>query len=441
MNETKSNGFLPIIAQAIEVMEAKAGYKISLNEINLAKLGRLTGISRSKLRTLKRKGFKMEVRATLPVVVPRKGKLDDYKELINGCLKQGVTNSSVIFSRIQEEGYAGGLSILKEYIAKNKALVPAKRAMVAPQGNRGRRYTTEPGEAFQMDWGFTKVMDPYGKECQAACFAMICYHCCSAYIEFFPNAKQENLFIGMIRAFDRLGIPEYILTDNMKSVVVKRDMDGHPIWNNEYETFMNTVGFKTKLCKPRHPFTKGRVERLVRFVKDNFLAGRVFRNITDLNVSALDWCNKKNDIYRKYLEGAPAKIHSAKCSCMVHSLELSDSLKFYLAPLRTISFDGFINYEGRRFGVPYTYTRKLARAIRNGNKLFVYSDDLKQLLATHNVTWSRKDSFCNGQYEDVEQPEEFPTAVIKTTIHQLPQENSVTFDKFNFNTVEDMWND
>ena len=441
MNETKSNGLVPIIAQAIDVMEAKAGHKISLNEINLAELGRLTGLSRSKLRTLKCRGFKKEASAELPVVVPRKGKLDDYKELINNCLKQGVTNSSVIFSRIQEEGYAGGLSILKEYIAKNKALVPAKRVIVAPQGNRGRRYTTEPGEAFQLDWGFTKVMDPYGKEYQAACFAIICHHCCSSYIEFFPNAKQENLFIGMIRAFDRLGVPEYILTDNMKSVVVKRDMDGHPIWNNEYETFMDTVGFKTKLCKPRHPFTKGRVERLVRFVKDNFLAGRVFRNITDLNAAALDWCDKKNDIYRKYLEGAPAKIHSAKCSCMVHSLELSDSLKFYLAPLRTISFDGFINYEGRRFGVPYTYTRKLARAIRNGNKLFVYSDDLKQLLATHNVTWSRKDSFCNGQYEDVEQPEEFPTAVIKTTIHQLPQENSVTFDKFNFNTVEDMWND
>ena len=39
---------------------------------------------------------------------------------------------------------------------------------------------------------------------------------------------------------------------------------------------MKTVGFQTKLCKPRHLFTKGKVERLVRFVKDNFLAGRIF---------------------------------------------------------------------------------------------------------------------------------------------------------------------
>ena len=33
---------------------------------------------------------------------------------------------------------------------------------------------------------------------------------------------------------------------------------------------MKNLGFETKLCKPRHPFTKGKVERLVRFVKDNF---------------------------------------------------------------------------------------------------------------------------------------------------------------------------
>jgi nicotinamide riboside transporter PnuC len=60
---------------------------------------------------------------------------------------------------------------------------------------------TGPGEAFQMDWGFTKVLNPSGAEYQVACFAMICNHCGQRYVEFFPNAKQENLFIGMIHAF------------------------------------------------------------------------------------------------------------------------------------------------------------------------------------------------------------------------------------------------
>ncbi|EJW91353.1 hypothetical protein EVA_20538, partial [gut metagenome] len=37
--------------------------------------------------------------------------------------------------------------------------------------------------------------------------------------EFFPNAKQENLFIGMFHGFRYMGIPQYILTDNKKRVV------------------------------------------------------------------------------------------------------------------------------------------------------------------------------------------------------------------------------
>ena len=58
---------------------------------------------------------------------------------------------------------------------------------------------------------------------------MICHHCEQKYIEFFPNAKQENLFIGMIHAFMYMGVPRYVLTDNMKSVGIKRDYNNKPI--------------------------------------------------------------------------------------------------------------------------------------------------------------------------------------------------------------------
>jgi hypothetical protein len=194
-------------------------------------------------------------------------------------------------------------------IASHLHLMPAKREVVSPQGNRGRRYRTEPGESFQMDWGFVNV-DAGNTTFRAACFAMICHHCGNSYIEFFPNAKQENLFIGMIHAFEHLGIPHYVLTDNMKSVVNGRDADGHPLWNHEYAAFMEAVGFQTKLCKPRHLFTKGAVERLVRFVKESFVTGRSFGNITDLNMEALRWCEKQNNDYHKASDCVPAREHA-----------------------------------------------------------------------------------------------------------------------------------
>ena len=57
MKEPSGNGYVPIIAQAIEEMKAEWGDTFSLEQINLAELERRTGISRGKLRRLKKNGF------------------------------------------------------------------------------------------------------------------------------------------------------------------------------------------------------------------------------------------------------------------------------------------------------------------------------------------------------------------------------------------------
>lgn len=426
----------PAVAKAIEQMMAEQGDRFSLEKINLAELERRTGISRARLRRMKEHDFEDTEHAS-------KGRkasvtlLSGYTGIIDDLLRNGVVNSAVCLDRLRANGFVGGKTIVKDYIAAHQYLVPPMRHTVAPQGNRGRRYSTDPGEAYQMDWGFAKVQSCAGGEYTVACFAMVCHHCGQRYVEFFPNAKQENLFIGMIHAFQYMGVPQYVLTDNMKSVVVRRDQEGHPIWQKDYEQFMCTVGFQTKLCKPRHPFTKGKVERLVRFVKDNFLAGRLFWNVTDLNVSALDWCDEQNTCYHRGL-GIPQDIHKERCARVVTQLDNNFDLLFYLCPERRITFDGFVNFEGRRFGVPYSYSGKTARVMRDGPHLYIYSADMTQLLATHEVTWSYRDSFCPNQYALPEQPEEFPSMPVKTVIKQLPKPSyDLSFEKFNFTREDD----
>lgn len=50
-------------------------------------------------------------------------------------------------------------------------------------------------------------------------------------------------------------------------------------------------------------------------------------------------------------------------------------------------------------------------------------------------TWSRRDSFCEGQYEA--QAEELPTVPVKTQIRQLPKPaGSLSFAKFDFDDEE-----
>lgn len=188
--ESKSNDSSRIIAQALEEMKAEIGEKYSLEKINLAELERRTGISRARLRRLKSNGFKEKPNGNL-------GKsssqtiIRGFEGVINGLLAAGVTNTSVILSRISELGYKGSLTTVKRYIAAHKDLVPPKRLVVAPQGNRGRRYSTGPGESYQMDWGFVKVADRFGNEYQTCCFAMICHHCGQRYIEILPVTQVK----------------------------------------------------------------------------------------------------------------------------------------------------------------------------------------------------------------------------------------------------------
>lgn len=228
MNE-RHDDLQEIIDAALREMAAEEGDGFDPQACNLAEFCRRTGLTRSRARTVRAHGFRAlphgnSGRRAAP------GVLAGHTGLADDLLRKGVTNSQVIFERLLGQGYAGGLTTVKTYIAAHRDLVPAKRRQAAPQGCRGQRFRTAPGEAYQMDWGFVAVERPGGERARIACFAMVCHHCGGAHVEFFPNARQENLLIGMLHAFSALGVPATVLTDNMKSVVVRRDADGRPVW-------------------------------------------------------------------------------------------------------------------------------------------------------------------------------------------------------------------
>lgn len=431
MNE-RHDDLQEIIDAALREMAAEEGDGFDPQACNLAEFCRRTGLTRSRARTVRAHGFRAlphgnSGRRAAP------GVLAGHTGLVDDLLRKGVTNSQVIFERLLGQGYAGGLTTVKTYIAAHRDLVPAKRRQAAPQGCRGQRFRTAPGEAYQMDWGFVAVERPGGERARIACFAMVCHHCGGAHVEFFPNARQENLLIGMLHAFSALGVPATVLTDNMKSVVVRRDADGRPVWQADYAEFMGVVGFRTRLCRPRHPYTKGKVERLVRFVKGNFLAGRSFTDLDALNREAALWCAEQGGRWRRAAACVPMREHEAACSANTRPLEVTAEVERYLCPRRKISFDGFVSFEGHRYGVPYWYVRRECRVNREGRVVHIYSDDLSRELVAHAVG-TGADSWCEGQWEtSPAQPEELPTQPVGTVVEQIaPPRTKPGFERFDF---------
>ena len=73
----------------------------------------------------------------------RKSKLDRYKPVIDRLLAAGVWNAAVILREIEEQGYSGQASILRDYIRPKRPLRQARATV---------RFETAPGEQLQNDW-------------------------------------------------------------------------------------------------------------------------------------------------------------------------------------------------------------------------------------------------------------------------------------------------
>jgi Transposase and inactivated derivatives len=405
--------------------QAVASVKSQYGKVILSKIAELTPFTERQLRRLRDNGFVIKANGNAGKKKSQT-KLSQFMKTINeDYLKKGITNASLVYERIQAEGYRGGLTTVKNYMRKHSNLVPAQRVLAIPTPNRGRRYVTAPGEMFQMDWGFVKILDNYGNEWQCACFCMVCHHCGFRYAEFFPSAKQDNLFIAMIHAFVSMGVPQVVLTDNMKSVVIKRLADGTPVWNKDYEAFQLALGFKTRLAKVAHPFTKGKVERLVRYIKDNFIVGRTFINLTEINRAAREWCYAKNCQETRGTGIVPIDTHHDREK--FGKLPTDDILFPFLAPIRKISYDGFVCYEGRAYGVPLLYSGKYVRVERKKEVLCIYDPDSLELLVTHRVDWSRTAKCCEGQWK---MPEEQPTMPVTVSLRLTDPPTNERFKRF-----------
>lgn len=228
----------------------------------------------------------------------KRSKLDPFKELLKTYIEQGIFNCIVLYERLQEKGYEGGVTILKDYV---KSFRPPK------SGKATQRYETPPGKQAQMDWGIIHYIDGNGITHKTPAFVMIMGSSRAKYIEFTKRCDFFSLIRCILNALEYFGgVPQTILTDRMKTVVVGMQA-GKPMFHQGFSEFAADMGFIPKLCRPRRPQTKGKVERLVEYVKDNFLPGRVFTDLADLNHQALAWCKKVDNKIHGTTGEIPAK--------------------------------------------------------------------------------------------------------------------------------------
>lgn len=334
-------------------------------------------------------------------------KLDDYKDTIHTCIAAGIFNCQVIIERIQEKGYTGSLTILKDYV---KPFRPPRNLPAVP------RYETKPGKQAQMDYGICHYLDLDGQIHKVPAFIMIMGNSRAKYVEFVKRCDLYSLERCLVNAFEYFGgVPETILTDRMKTVVIGSE-GSRTIWNTKFQEFAKDMGFVPKVCKARRPETKGKVERLVHYVKDNFLPGRTFTDLADLNLKAINWCRKVDSKVHSTTGFIPLKALKEEPLLPLPDENIRDRYRF---ETRKVSKDGFISYDGIKYGVPWQYAGRELRVRQCDGKFEAYDGTV--LVSEHKALYkSGRISWLPSQYQGLVQKNGLP--VLPSYGRQIPKE-------------------
>jgi transposase len=205
-------------------------------------------------------------------------KLDAYHPIIQSRIEQFPMLSSVrLLEEIRSAGYTGGYTQLKEYV---RQIRPVE---VEPPV----RFETPPRVQAQVD--FAEFHLPWGK--RWALVVVLAYSRLM-WLRFFRRQTAEALFRGLEQAFGYFGgVTAEVLFDQMRAVIIgdERLKGGALLENLEFLRFSNHWGFRVRACRPYRAKTKGKVERPIRYVRENFFYGRTFVSDEDLDSQLYRW--------------------------------------------------------------------------------------------------------------------------------------------------------
>jgi transposase len=328
-------------------------------------LAREFGVSRNAVR----RALRAEDRGAPATRAERPSKLDPYRAKI----KNLVIDQDLSVVRVQEEiaalGYTGGASILKEYV---RTLRPARR----PQPTI--RMETSPGDLAQMDWS------PYSlrlgvEETVVHAFSLVLAWSRYAFVRFVTQTDLVTIERLHVEALEHIvGVPARISYDNMTTVGCHRGPG--EIWlNPSFERLARHYGYSIEILPPGRPQLHGTVERFFGHLEGNFLAGRTFVSLEDLNRKLVGW-----------LERANARVHGTTRERPVDRLRAE---RAYLRPLpgqraetaqvleRKVQTDFSVTVGTNRYSVPPRFVGRYATVKLYDKQLEVVIDT--EVVARH----------------------------------------------------------
>ena len=323
----------------------------------------------------------------------RSKKLDPFREKILGWLKEHPDLSGAQVLDWLEEKL--NVSSVTEGTVRNY-VNELREAYHIPKVVSEREFSTVPelpmGQQIQVDFGQKRIPTTDGTYKRLYFIGFVLAHSRYKYVEWLDRPFRATDLIRMhenaFRYFGGMSIE--IVYDQDRLLAVSENA-GDLIMTAEFTKYQQTRKFKVYLCRKSDPQSKGKIEQVVKYVKNNFAKNRTFDNLIDWQDSCMRWLKRTGNY----------KVHhnTKKRPIEVYALEKQHLQKvsgtyifediFVSSITRTIHKDNVIRFDGNRYSVPLGTYRKgspnIAYVDTDKEYLYIRLQQNGQVLAKHKI--------------------------------------------------------
>jgi transposase len=316
----------------------------------------------------------------------RPSKLDPFKGQIVTLLERHPYTAQQVLQEIKAKGYAGGYSILKEFVRLVRPVRKPASLMLEFAA----------GQCAQVDWGSYGFITVGSTRRRLSFFVMVLCYSRMIYVEFTLSEGMEQFLSCHRHALEFFGgCPAKVVVDNLKTGVLEHPPGMEARFNPRYLDFAAHYGFSPVACQVRKANEKGRVENGVGYVKKNFLNGLEIPPFSALNPAARQWMDTVANVRLHGETRCKPRQRFAQEKPLLRPLP---ALAYDCAVVRPTGANGCcrVVLDTNRYTVPYLYASQKLTLKIYPDQLLLYHNE--KLIATHTRSYDRRQDIRNPDH-------------------------------------------
>jgi hypothetical protein len=240
------------------------------------------------------------------------------------------------------------------------------------------QYDFQPGQEMQHDTSPHRAPIAGVEQRVETASLVLCYSR-MLFFQMYPVFNRFYCKVFLTDALTYLGAGAAICMIDNTHVVVAAGTGARMVPAPEMAAFAERFRFTFRAHEKGDANRSARVERPFHFIEHNFLAGRTFVDLADLNAQARAWCDKVNATVKDHLHASPRELFAAE---RPHLQPLPPFVpEVYALHQRLVDGEGYVNVHGHRYSVPYLLIGRQLEVRETKDRIDVYQGP--RLVASH----------------------------------------------------------